>query len=611
MNRTGWKWNLALGYAACVFAVFFLIGTRLVQGWGNWYSDNLNYREQTGALLHGSTALHHTPTAIRLDQVWHDGGVQQVWGLGVPVWRLPFELLAKVFGQPAFPDRLAFGAALALLVIFTLKVFLVPQRVNLPQASGPKPYAYPLRLAAVLVLLLFPPLITLCRFHFDVYEEAAAYAYLYAVGLFLGLVAFARTPTKMKYLALALLAGLAAFVRPTVGAFSLPTMLLLFYFARNAKLTCGFSVFGVLLFIFGGFLLFLTNQMRFGSGFEFGHSLNFNAFPIWFYTRFYNPFEHEQIASAVWELFGGMFHLGGQSKTPRWRNDYLTTFDLSYLILPTLLGGHWLAIRRLRHEKLLAMPLETKLALLWSGIAFVILALFYLRQPVMSSRYLLDFAPGFAVAIAGLLLALDKAMEQLLPSRRVWSWCALVAVVVWLGWENYSAKCTVLYSRSVNQRELLASLAKPIPELKPLPGSYEAGEALGKYAIGFNGVNWGADGRMPTVFAFFLSDPEYVKLTVAPVNPVESGQFEKIQAKVGLEFLEQESIVRQGYAHVITFKPPKREVYRHGIQAAFVGYVDPTNAASSTSPLRLYRVEWRQSNAVADAVKPAAPSLSR
>jgi len=50
--------------------------------------------------------------------------VQQVWGLGVPCWRLLFEAPARVLGQPAFPDRIALVFAMFLLTYAILRTFL-------------------------------------------------------------------------------------------------------------------------------------------------------------------------------------------------------------------------------------------------------------------------------------------------------------------------------------------------------------------------------------------------------------------------------------------------------------------------------------------------------
>ena len=75
----------------------------------------------------GSFALDNDPRTLGYDMAWAEGGVQQVWGLGVPSWRLPFELIAKLFGYDAFPDRLALAAALAALVYVLFRLLVFPQ----------------------------------------------------------------------------------------------------------------------------------------------------------------------------------------------------------------------------------------------------------------------------------------------------------------------------------------------------------------------------------------------------------------------------------------------------------------------------------------------------
>jgi len=148
-------------YCALVICILFLAGTGLVPEWGKWYSENTYYREQTDALLEGSLALHDTPTALRNDLAWHNGSVHQVWGLGVPCWRLPFELLARMCGQSGFPDRLAFGIALALFAFLTLTILLPSSQDR--DLSVWELAKNPVRLAGVLVLVLFPPFIVMCR----------------------------------------------------------------------------------------------------------------------------------------------------------------------------------------------------------------------------------------------------------------------------------------------------------------------------------------------------------------------------------------------------------------------------------------------------------------
>src|ERR1041385_2270998 len=76
------------------------------------YSAGLPLRAQTDALLRGEFALSRNPADLTLvpwDLCWSQGGVQQVWGLGIPFWRLPWEGLAKLAGLQMFPDRIAPG----------------------------------------------------------------------------------------------------------------------------------------------------------------------------------------------------------------------------------------------------------------------------------------------------------------------------------------------------------------------------------------------------------------------------------------------------------------------------------------------------------------------
>src|SRR5947207_641950 len=105
-----WQLRLWLWILSAVLALNICIGTGLITGWGKWYSPSLPYRKQTEALLAGRFALSTNPADTEFDHAWAEGGVQQVWGLGVPLWRLPFEIAARAFGQPAFPDRLALAA---------------------------------------------------------------------------------------------------------------------------------------------------------------------------------------------------------------------------------------------------------------------------------------------------------------------------------------------------------------------------------------------------------------------------------------------------------------------------------------------------------------------
>ena len=84
------------------------------------------FRFQTDAFLRGSLALSHNPLDLTHDLCWSERGVHQVWGLGIPLWQLPFAALAKLFGLPSFPDRLALGLFVALVAYAVLRTWLGP-----------------------------------------------------------------------------------------------------------------------------------------------------------------------------------------------------------------------------------------------------------------------------------------------------------------------------------------------------------------------------------------------------------------------------------------------------------------------------------------------------
>ena len=246
------------------------------------------------------------PRALGYDMAWAEGGVQQVWGLGVPSWRLPFDLLAKLFGYHAFPDRLVLAAAIALLIYALLRLLVVTSTFESARRYVER---HPEALAGMLLLVLFPPFLTLCRTNFDVYEEAQAYAYLDRDRVVRSdALRSLRRPTFSRYLLLAAASGLAAFVRPTLFCYGLVSVVLAWGITqwqgwKQARSWAGPGVFCV-----GVALLLFTNSLRFGSGFEFGHSLNANVFfPMMYATRFENPVLDAPLSPKVAELFSYLF----------------------------------------------------------------------------------------------------------------------------------------------------------------------------------------------------------------------------------------------------------------------------------------------------------------
>src|ERR1035437_9420299 len=102
--------------------ILFLFLTRLIPAWGRWYSAELSYRFQDLAFLKGHLRISEAPFGHLFD--WHWGnGLQTAWGLGVPLLRLPFEILARLAGQPFFPDRwIVLGTTWATVSLLTFRL---------------------------------------------------------------------------------------------------------------------------------------------------------------------------------------------------------------------------------------------------------------------------------------------------------------------------------------------------------------------------------------------------------------------------------------------------------------------------------------------------------
>jgi len=600
--------------------------------------------------LRGEFALSDSPADADFDLAWGEGGVQQVWGLGVPAWRLPFELLARLVGQSPFPDRLAFMAAVTVLSYILLRTFVVS---GTPRGLGEFCDAIkrsPLRLISLVALLLFPPMLTLLGGRVLVYEEAAAYAYLFSIALFTGLVAFWRQPTMMRFLCLSLFSGLVGFTRLPSLAYGLATVVMALAVTRRLRWPWWKSFTGIGLFGFGGLLLLWTNWLRFGAPMEFGYALQLN---LMYELRFPAAYSQEPIGPAAKELFGSLF-LGpdlngtryldsgivpGQSSAPRWRNFYHTTFDASYLVLLLLFWGLmlWRCRRRLvaqicnlpyrriafcgggvvsKRATILPQPADCKsairpianlrygdamlaLAALWSLLSFIPLVAFYLRSVAISSRYMLDFAPAIAVGVGGLVLCLGQIAESS-RNKRAWMAMLLTGAGLWWGYEIATAQHETPGSGVLLRHELPASVHND-KALIALPGAYRA-DVPEKYGIPKNRQGWrNENGETGSLVILFVDDPTEIRLEMeagpdAKLTPEDYPQI--IQVKVGWEPLKLQSIVSEGAKQVLTFAEPRRAAFRHGVQVLFIGLAGPDDFTEPQSRFRLLSVSWKKQDGV-------------
>jgi hypothetical protein len=235
---------------------------------------------------------------------------------------------------------------------------------------------------------------------------------------------------------------------------------------------------------------------------------------------------------------------------------------------------------------------------MWSVLASVLLAAFYLRSPVICSRYMLDFSPAFAVPLAGLWCWTIERIALMQRSKWIFA-SVLVVLMTWQGSEIGLGKSEYGPPLSVTKTELLERTRLRSQPSKPLPNEYRLGNSIEAFGIPYNGSGWDEiSGQLSVSAIFFVQDPEFLELelSVAPGENVQEASVACVQAKVGLEFLDRESIVRTNEGWIVRFAGPKERRYQQGVQPAFLAIVSPQELAkfaSTPTPWILGRLSWR------------------
>lgn len=599
---------------------------------GRWYSANPVLRWQTDAFLHGHLALSASPYSLQHDLAW-DHGVQQVWGLGVPAFRFPFELIARVFGLQAFPDRLIFLIACTLCYWFVIRTFTTLQCKT--DSSGTTADNWKrMRVPWVLgVLFWAPPFVYLLRVRSEVYEEVIAYGYLYSLVLFAGFLRAVRSPTAAKLLLLALWSGLGAWVRPTLLFYGVVTVGLACVIAWRARMRVAVLAGILLVFFLCGAGLGCTNILRFGGFFEFGHSLNLETGVSWdtwntYSLKFDYPFRREPFLSAARDELGTLFFnrklngmdfyapdaVWGQSATLRWHEMYFPTFNVLYLAL--LIGSIliWIAhfarhcVARGRSAQSPQLPeamgsarLKSAFAVCavpWAALSFLLLFGFYLWSPSVSSRYNVDFLPAVMVGISALVwnafeLGYFKAKWQA-------RWCFAIAGV-WIAIAIFVGRIqSGYYSYTVRLAEIqsAAAVSPSSPGTPPELRHYELSSPDLSADIPFNRDGWNlGDGTVQPAVTLFASDPECVVLSVFKPDgtPITSGDIEPIQAKIGLEYLARDSVQLCSTNATIVFRGPRKSRYQRGLQVCFLGFIRPEELGRKSPSVCLSSVSFARS----------------
>ena len=586
---------LALGIA---LSVSTLIGQS-----NGGYSTHLHLRYQTEAFMRGSLAVQPVPYHHLQDWAWGNG-MQQVWGLGVPLLRLPFELVAKIFTPRGFPDRIVF------LLFYLVTALTVYSGFRRHFKSGRRPWE-PWSLS---VLILFcPAFVILLNSRFDAYEEVISYGCLLGFTLFGLLLHFAAAPKKAVYYLICFLAGFSILVRPTFVAYGAVSFAIATYLTKDRKTLLRWGTF---LLALGPLFFLITNALRFGSPFNPGHGLNLGGNErIDFAMKFGGPIQFVPLKAAVAELVSSIFfvkNLNGyyfyrnaihpwQADVLRFREFYTTTFDKTTLLLLLMSWTVLAALFFLRKKEpnpddVSGTDPIVRVCGLWSLVSFVLIFAFYVRYVCIASRYIVDFTPAICAGIAALLMAIFKWIPKNFSERdgRLISLGLAIIAVAWIIQGNHQAR--VLPTHIGGVRPLDTWQARhPLERVRSgpvLPEQYRCGDDIGKFDIHYNGEGWRItkDCVVAPLTAVYLKNPLCVTLHIESTGGALN--FQWVQVKFGADRLRKASEEIAGRKGILKFC--RAEDYRANsekIQLVQIGWVDPKTLNEYDPPIRLEAIE--------------------
>ena len=611
------RWLLS---AACV--VYVLASFWLLYGveWGRWYSPSPYQRLQVEAFLNGHLALSPNVENLDFDLAWQSkGGVQQVWGLGVPLWKLPFEAGYRVLGKKDCPEIIALLSAVGLLAWYVIRTALVIKRLWRSPVAG---------LLFAYLFLLYEPFWNLVLGFRLVYEETCLYACILSMALLVGLVRFTLLRKRFDFFVVCGLAALSGLVRPTHALYGMVAagfcgslLIQEWWQQRRGKKDSAQPNQQPLLVLFAGWsivvagfaFLAYSNWVRFGSMTEFGHRLTVSGDVIVYLTRFENPYKQVGFWAAGKELFGWVFlaplhHAMASNALPwevpalRWRDVYQYTFDLTWLLL-FILGGVAAAGflgRRWRRRLSIGQWMSRRQTALIVGLGAWFLAsvfgmgMFYLYFPTLSTRYILDFAPGFLAPLLGGMLLLVRRRQRFI-SGLVLGW-----LVVQMGLLLF------LPNRGLDQRQPLLSRSEILPLAKPEDGSRKLADFDGGYSLtnfptatGIlqNGNGWGEDGHARAIVQVVVDRPQFIELVTGAPTDTKTNTAEICRAIMDNLELPMESVVpfHDGTTNLVRvrFGVPERILRQNGDQLLNLCFMSRTTGVDLRSVRPLWSIQWR------------------
>lgn len=609
--------SLCFCYAVTVLmtVIMFIWITRLNETPARAFSPNIGYRLQTEAFAKGRLALQESPFGNRQDWVWGKKGYHQIWGLGVPLLRFPFEVLSKMAHGTGFPDRLTFIFYYGLATFFLIRAF----RQNIRESAEPRlnvarsvqTYIWPA------MIMLSPPFLNLIYTRFDVYEEVVAYGNLWALILLALLMIIIARPSDRCLYALSLASGYAFIIRPTLSMYGLLTFVIgqAYYFRKPEKRKA--VIIATVLFSIFPILLLILNKVRFGSFLEFGYSLNMSSIPVNdFALRFGYPFQSEPWLRAARELFSIIFcrpefnyhdmfkfnYFMGQSPTLRFREFYFHTFDLAWLLLMFFSIPVTYSIYRLKAHSA-DIPLRRMFLALavWSWCNFVGLFLFYSRCPAISSRYIMDFFPAmagfFALASMGLVhwMRFSKGMRA-----EIWATAGVILVLIsWFSISFYRDLVTTPRGRQIrnltgDEVALRIKTQRESSErarlINTVPGEYRCPSPNLLFGIRSNGTGWDYEktcGVGPITVVFLKPSP-CVELWIRKEPLADLNKLlPSIKVKSNLEMLFLFSKKEGKNGAIMTFCSDSDHRTDTLPRLVSVGWVDPSSLSVIGPPLKM------------------------
>lgn len=606
-KKWNWEWLILFPILATA-CLAFISGVN----WGDFYfsmGGSVIPRMQAEALTQGHFAISAHIQDTLFDTAWYGGsGVQQVWGLGMAMWILPFELAARLLGCDSCPDIIPLISLLFCLSLYTAYTarMLIQRGFSLTDTG-----------LFCTMILLCPALVNLLNGKKLVYEVTCLYAMIFALLLLLAVIRYLTGRRRFDFLLGCALAGFIALVRPTFGVYGMAASILLSGTALLNWRKSG-GTYKQILFILSGSavtlagFLFLawSNWVRFGAPFEFGHNLNFSANSIVYLTRFGHPCGEAGLWKLGRELFYWIFIpwaiKAGQADIPRWRDIYQTTFDPTYLVILGLIC--WLLWKSGRSPKDETTGWRRTLAwglLFWFGLTFPVLCAFYLSFDTLSTRYILDMGPAF-LALTLCPLFIPNLTPKLTGwiQKSLYVWCILQIVWITAVFPNLD-KSPPRNQWVKNPSWGIPANLERFPGISPEISAFNSDYTLEKHPstshIRGNGLGWKIpDGQADYIVLLMVDKPRYLELLI---GPEEADREAVYRAKINNIELPLESVLPAptgtntlngtNAAFLVRFSIPESILRQDNDQLVSLCFTPSYHEKDLKCTRTLYQVRWR------------------